>query len=63
LPMISEFEILRGTIAKHDEVKVYIQGFARAKDGTGVWNAFEAHYLSASQLYDIAESAVLQIGN
>jgi hypothetical protein len=41
MPMISEFEILRGTIAKHDEDKVYIQGFARAKDGTGVWNAFE----------------------
>jgi hypothetical protein len=39
MPMISVFDILRGTIAKHDEVKVYIQGFARAKDGTGEWNS------------------------
>jgi hypothetical protein len=55
------FEILRDAIADHEEVKVWIKGFVRAKDGRGAWAAFKAHYLGTSQLDNIAERADLKI--
>jgi hypothetical protein len=55
------FVILRDAIAHHELVKVRRKSFVRAKDGKVEWNAFEALYLSASQLDIIAEGAVLKI--
>jgi hypothetical protein len=55
------FKILRDAIAEHDEVKVWIKGFVRAKDGRGAWAAFKAHYFGTSQLDNIAERADLKI--
>jgi hypothetical protein len=51
------FELLRDSISDFEEVKVWIKGFVRAKDGRGAWEAFKAHYLGSSQLDGIAERA------
>ena len=51
------FEILRDAIAPFDDVKVWVKGFVRAKDGRGAWKAFTAHYLGDAQLDSIAERA------
>jgi hypothetical protein len=55
------FEILRDALAAHDEVKVWVKGFVRAKNGRGAWAAFKAHYLGTSQLDNLAERADLKI--
>jgi hypothetical protein len=51
------FELLRDSISEFEEVKVWIKGFARAKDGRGAWETFKAHYLGSAQLDGIAERA------
>ena len=51
------FEILRDAIAEHDDVKVWIKGFVKKKDGRGAWESFKAHFLGTAQLDTIADRA------
>ena len=51
------FEILKNSIAEFEEVKVWIKGFIRAKNGRGAWTAFKNHYLGTAQMDGIANRA------
>lgn len=55
------FEILYDAISEFEEVKVWIKGNIRNKDGRSAWFAFTSHYLGSSQLDNIAERADLRI--
>ena len=57
------FEILHDAITEFEEVKVWIKGFVRAKDGRGAWIAFKAHYLGDAQLDGITNRADSRIEN
>ncbi len=51
------FEILKDAIDDFEDIKVWIKGHIRSKNGRTAWMAFKAHYLGDAQLDGIAERA------
>jgi hypothetical protein len=51
------FEILYDAIGDHEDVKVWLKGHVRSKNGCEAWKAFKAHYYGGSQLDSIANRA------
>jgi hypothetical protein len=59
------FEMLNDAIGTHKNVKTWIKGFTKARNGRGAWFAFKAHYRGSSELEAIEAAAekAMETGN
>jgi hypothetical protein len=59
------FEMLNDAIGTPKNVKTWIKGFTKARNGRGAWFAFKAHYRGSSELEAIESAAekAMESGN
>ena len=55
------YEYLNEAINEHKNVKTWIKGFAKTKDGRGAWEAFKAHFRGTNQVEAIEAAAEKQL--